>query len=113
MPSYVDDVLEYANKASFPATGESGKIYLDLATNLTYRWSGTAYTEISPSLALGTTSSTAYRGDYGAAAYKHAVTNKGIAKASGLYKITTNAEGHVTAATAVVKADITGLGIPA
>ena len=113
LPSYVDDVLEYANKASFPATGESGKIYLDLATNLTYRWSGTAYTEISPSLALGTTSSTAYRGDYGAAAYKHAVTNKGIAKASGLYKITTNAEGHVTAATAVVKADITGLGIPA
>lgn len=113
LPSYVDDVLEYTNKASFPATGESGKIYLDLATNLTYRWSGTAYTEISPSLALGTTSSTAYRGDYGAAAYKHAVTNKGIAKSSGLYKITTNAEGHVTAATAVVKADITGLGIPA
>lgn len=113
LPSYVDDVLEYANKASFPATGESGKIYLDLATNLTYRWGGTAYTEISPSLALGTTSSTAYRGDYGAAAYTHAVTNKGIAKTSGLYKITTNAEGHVTAATAVVKADITGLGIPA
>ena len=113
LPSYVDDVLEYANKASFPATGEAGKIYLDLATNLTYRWSGTAYTEISPSLALGTTSSTAYRGDYGAAAYKHAVTNKGIAKSSGLYKITTNAEGHVTAATAVAKADITGLGIPA
>lgn len=113
LPSYVDDVLEYANKASFPATGESGKIYLDLATNLAYRWGGTAYTEISPSLALGTTSSTAYRGDYGAAAYTHAVTNKGIAKSSGLYKITTNAEGHVTAATAVVKADITGLGIPA
>lgn len=113
LPSYVDDVLEYASKASFPATGESGKIYLDLATNLAYRWGGTAYTEISPSLALGTTSSTAYRGDYGAAAYKHAVTNKGIAKSSGLYKITTNAEGHVTAATAVAKADITGLGIPA
>lgn len=112
LPSYVDDVLEYTNKASFPATGETGKIYVDKATNLTYRWSGTAYVEISPSLALGETSSTAYRGDYGAAAYAHAVTNKGSAFTSGLYKITTNSEGHVTAATAVQKSDITGLGIP-
>ena len=112
LPSYVDDVLEYTNKASFPTTGETGKIYVDKATNLTYRWSGTAYVEISPSLALGETSSTAYRGDYGAAAYAHAVTNKGSAFTSGLYKITTNSEGHVTAATAVQKSDITGLGIP-
>lgn len=112
LPSYVDDVLEYDKKASFPATGETGKIYVDKATNLTYRWSGSAYVEISPSLALGTTSSTAFRGDYGNSAYAHAVTNKGSAFASGLYKITTNAEGHVTAATAVTKADITGLGIP-
>ena len=65
------------------------------------------------SLTLGTSSSTAFRGDYGNSAYAHAVTNKGAAFASGLYKITTNAEGHVTAATAVAKADITGLGIPA
>ena len=65
------------------------------------------------SLALGITSSTAYRGDYGDAAYKHAVTNKGSAFTSGLYKITTNSEGHVTGATAVAKSDITGLGIPA
>ena len=35
------------------------------------------------------------------------------AKSSGLYKITVNNLGHVSAATAVVKADITGLGIPA
>lgn len=112
LPSFVDDVLEYSAKSSFPATGETGKIYVDTATNLTYRWSGSAYVEISPSLALGETSSTAYRGDRGAAAYKHAVTNKGSAFTSGLYKITTNAEGHVTAATAVAKADITALGIP-
>ncbi len=112
LPSYVDDVLEYTNKASFPATGETAKIYVDKATNLTYRWSGSAYVEISPSLALGTTSSTAFRGDYGNSAYTHAVTNKGSAFNSGLYKITTNSEGHVTAATAVAKADITGLGIP-
>lgn len=112
LPSYVDDVLEYSAKSSFPATGETGKIYVDTTTNLTYRWSGSAYVEISASLALGTTSSTAFRGDYGNSAYAHAVTNKGSAFSSGLYKITTNSEGHVTAATAVAKADITGLGIP-
>ena len=65
LPSYVDDVLEYTNKASFPSKGESGKIYIDKATNLTYRWGGTAYVEISQSLALGETSSTAYAGDKG------------------------------------------------
>ena len=238
LPSYVDDVLEYNGQSNFPATGETGKIYVDTSTNKTYRWSGSAYTEISASLALGetsstayrgdrgkiaydhsqsthartdatkteasatngnikingtettvythptttaaaaaavkvgknaaghvvlgdaltksdiglgnvgnfkavstaasqgltdteksnartnigagtssltlgTSSSTAYRGDRGNTAYAHAVTNKGAAFTSGLYKITTNAEGHVTAATAVAKSDITGLGIPA
>lgn len=111
LPSYVDDVLEYDAKANFPATGEAGKIYVDKTTNKTWRWSGTAYIEISASLALGETSSTAFRGDHGKVAYNHAQA-KGSAFASGLYKITTNAEGHVTAATAVVKADITALGIP-
>lgn len=66
LPSYVDDVLDYTNKAAFPTTGETGKIYIDNATNKTYRWSGTSYVEISSSLALGTTSSTAYAGDKGA-----------------------------------------------
>ena len=74
LPSFVDDVLEFANLASFPATGESGKIYVALNTNLTYRWSGTTYAEISPSLALGETSSTAYRGDRGKTAYDHSQT---------------------------------------
>jgi len=50
LPSYVDDVLEYTNLASFPATGETGKIYVDLATNKIYRWSGTTYIEVSPSV---------------------------------------------------------------
>jgi hypothetical protein len=40
LPSYVDDVLEYDTKANFPATGETGKIYVDKATNQVYRWSG-------------------------------------------------------------------------
>lgn len=47
LPSYVDDVLEYANFASLPVTGETGKIYVTLDSNKTYRWSGTSYTEIS------------------------------------------------------------------
>lgn len=47
LPSYVDDVLEYANLASFPGAGEAGKIYVDLATNKTYRWSGTVYVFIT------------------------------------------------------------------
>lgn len=67
LPSYVDDVLEFTNKAAFPATGETGKIYVAKDTNLTYRWSGSAYVEISVSLALGETSSTAYAGDKGKA----------------------------------------------
>ena len=71
LPSYVDDVLEYDKLASFPKTGESGKIYVAQDSNKTYRWSGTAYVEISASLALGETSSTAYRGDYGKIAYDH------------------------------------------
>ena len=114
LPSFVDDVLEgylssdgkfyksydSTNKVYSNAyTGETGKIYVDLSNNKTYRWSGSAYTVISETIALGETSSTAYRGDYGAKAYAHAVTNKGSKFDSGFYKITT-------------KADITGLGIP-
>ena len=76
LPSYVDDVIEgfYYNSKFYEEeshtteiTGESGKIYTDIKANKTYRWSGTAYTEISASLALGETSSTAYPGNKGAA----------------------------------------------
>ncbi|SIS11535.1 beta strand repeat-containing protein [Williamsia sterculiae] len=61
LPSYVDDVLEYANLAAMPATGETGKIYIALDTNFEYRWSGTAYIRLVASpgstdaLAEGTT----------------------------------------------------------
>lgn len=151
LPSYVDDVIEaYKSGADFyeddahtaakKITGESGKIYVDLHTNVTYRWSGTAYVEISASLALGETNSTAYRGDRGKIAYEHSqsahartdatatagsTTNGKImidgsdvtvythpsyaAKTSGLYKITVDATGHVSAATAAVKGDLTGI----
>lgn len=55
LPSYVDDVLEYDTMSAFPATGESGKIYVAKDTNLVYRWSGTQYVEISPSPAFDNT----------------------------------------------------------
>lgn len=125
LPSFVDDVVEgYLNGGKFykekktdgtyatEITAESGKIYINLNDSKTYRWSGSAYAVISETIVLGETSSTAYRGDRGAAAYNHAAA-KGSAFANGLYKITTNAQGHVTAATAVQKSDITALGIPA
>lgn len=67
LPSYVDDVIEVATFNNLPNTGESGKIYIVQDTNLTYRWSGTDYVEISKSLALGENSSTAYPGDKGKA----------------------------------------------
>lgn len=79
LPSYVDDVVEgsYVSTTEFDdtegsaLTGETGKIYVDTKTEKTYRWSGSIYVEISASLALGVTSSTAFRGDYGNTAYEH------------------------------------------
>lgn len=49
LPSFVDDVIEGANLAAFPVTGEAGKIYTALDTGKTYRWGGSAYAEISAS----------------------------------------------------------------
>ncbi|MDO4295008.1 MAG: hypothetical protein Q4D90_02480 [bacterium] len=83
LPSYVDDVLDVyvqGGKAYSDSehtqeiTYETGKIYIDLTTNKTYRWSGTALAEISASIALGETAATAYRGDRGKIAYDHSQT---------------------------------------
>lgn len=52
LPSYVDDVLEFANLAAFPVTGESGKIYIALDTNFQYRWSGSVYVQITSASAV-------------------------------------------------------------
>lgn len=71
IPGGFDNIEEYDNLAAFPTTGEEGKIYVTKDTNLTYRWTGTQYVEISPSLALGETAKTAYRGDRGKTAYDH------------------------------------------
>lgn len=66
LPSYVDDVIEAANFAALPAEGEGGKIYVTLDDNKTFRWGGSAYAEISASIALGETAGTAYEGSKGA-----------------------------------------------
>jgi hypothetical protein len=86
LPGSVDEIIEgYLYEGKFyedsahttEITGETSKIYVDLTTNKTYRYSGTAFVEISASLALGETSSTAYRGDYGKAAYDHSLVTSG------------------------------------
>lgn len=77
LPSYVDDVLEYASLSKFPTAGESGKIYTALDTNKIYRWSGSAYVVISETVALGTTHSSAGYGDESRAAYNHSTKTSG------------------------------------
>ena len=106
LPSYVDDVIEgyysggkfYTSKDSSGnysgvITGETGKIYVNLNDNKTYRWSGTAYAVISETLALGETSSTAYAG------------NKGAANASEIEKIK---NGTTTVPKAASAANVNG-----
>lgn len=108
LPSYVDDVIDLINfvssnptsgmtignkyynttsKKIFTATStsagvgstpEAGKIYINIATNKTYRWSGSTMAEISASLALGTTSTTAFRGDYGNTLYTNFGTGENL-----------------------------------
>lgn len=90
LPSYVDDVIEVDTFSNLPGTGESGKIYIVQDTNLTYRWSGTDYVEISKSLALGETSSTAYPGDKG-----KATTDKLTGITSDINAVQTNLETHI------------------
>lgn len=111
LPSFVDDVIEAENFAALPNEGETGKIYVTLDDNKTYRWSGSAYVEISASLALGETDSTAYRGDRGKIAYDHATDANKIssAVASGMYKVAGTADGHIASLTAMTGSDIEGL----
>ena len=111
LPSFVDDVIEAENFAALPNEGETGKIYVTLDDNKTYRWSGSTYVEISASLALGETDSTAYRGDRGKVAYDHATDANKInsAVASGMYKVAGTADGHIASLTAMTGSDIEGL----
>lgn len=77
LPSYVDDVVEYANKSSFPSLGEVGKIYVALDTGYTYRWSGSEYVQIGGQ-------------DLSAYATKEWVGDQGYSTFSGSYNDLTN-----------------------
>lgn len=111
LPSYVDDVLEYNNLASFPSTGEAGKIYVAKDTNKTYRWSGTQYTEISASIVIGTTSGTAFDGARGVAvenglsALDRALTVTGTKTVKQAEKAEKDGSGNVITTTYAKKAD--------
>ena len=93
LPGYVDDVLEYANLASFPSFGEASKLYIAIDTNLVYRWGGSTYVVTSASLALGDTSTTAYRGDNGKTAYDH---SQATGNPHNLPAASTSADGYLT-----------------
>jgi hypothetical protein len=117
LPSYVDDVLNFANLAAFPVAGETGKIYVTEDTNKTYRWSGTVYVEISSSATAGealkltnartisTTGDATYSVSFdGSANVSSAITlatvNSNVGAfggASSIPVITVNAKGQVTA----------------
>lgn len=102
LPSYVDDVIDgylhtdgkfYKEEGhTTPITGESAKIYIDLTggKNVTYRWSGTVYSPVGSSLALGETESTAYRGDRGKIAYDHSQAAHARVDATKTEKSTVN-----------------------
>ena len=99
LPSFVDDIVEgYLSGGKFykesahttEITGETGKIYIDLTTNKTYRWSGSAFVVVSETLALGETSSTAYRGDKGKIAYDHSQSTHARTDATKVEKSSTN-----------------------
>jgi hypothetical protein len=64
-----DEIFEYDSINYFPSIGKAKSLYVDLSTNLAYRWSGSTYVEVSPSIAIGETSETAYRGDRGSLMY--------------------------------------------
>ena len=108
LPSFVDDVQEFANLAAFPATGETGKIYVALDTNLTWRWSGSVYLQVSgpttdASVLVGGTLNAlrlpAFTGDVTSTAGTSALTLANSGVTAGTYNsVTVNAKGIVTAA---------------
>jgi phage-related tail fiber protein len=114
LPSFVDDVLEYANLAGFPVSGETAKIYVALDTNKIYRWSGSAYIEISPvagnsdtATKLATARSISATGDAtwsvsfdGSADVSSSLTLANSGATAGTYRsVTVDVKGRVTSGT--------------
>ena len=125
LPSFVDDVIEGANLASLPATGESGKIYVALDTGKIYRWSGSTYIEINSGVGssdtatkLATARTIGMTGDVtwtsgafdGTANVTGTATLANSGVTAGSYaKVTVDAKGRVTAGTALAATDIPAL----
>lgn len=131
LPSYVDDVLEFANLAAFPVTGETGKIYVAVDTSKTYRWSGSTYVEISASpgstdavpegstnlyfttararQSISASGSLSYDNSTGVVSYTTPNTD-GIAEGTtNLYHTTARARGAVSAGTGISYNSSTGV----
>lgn len=121
LPSYVDDVVEgyydevtnkfyEENTYTTEIPGETGKIYITLDTNLSYRYTGSGFVVVSPSLALGETSSTAYRGDRGKIAYDTSQSNStaigNINTLLGNTSISGIGDGTVTGAISALNTDL-------
>ncbi len=121
LPAYVDDILEVANYAALPVTGEPSKIYVTLDNNYIYRWSGSAYIRVNSSVAsadtavkLATARSISMTGDgtwttnfdgSGNATGGMTLANSGVT--AGTYpKVTVDAKGRVTAGAALLAADV-------
>lgn len=116
LPSYVDDVLEFANLAAFPGTGEVDKIYVAIDTNKTYRWGGSSYVEISASPgstdAVPEGSTNKYYTDARARAAISATGSLAYNSSTGVLSFTdavTSVAGR-TGAVTLSNTDISGLG---
>ncbi len=114
LPSYVDDVLEFATQANFPGTGEAGKLYLALDTTKLFRWTGSVYVSISDAastadtaVSLQTARTISATGDAtwsvsfnGTANVSSALTLANSGVIAGTYRsVTVDAKGRVTAGT--------------
>lgn len=124
LPSYVDDVLEYASLPNFPAEGEVAKIYVAIDTNKIYRWSGSAYIEISPTAGnadtatkLSTPRTIAASGDAswsvsfdGSVNVSEPLTLSNTGVTAGTYtKVTVDSKGRVTVGSHLDASDIPSL----
>lgn len=143
LPSYVDDVIDLINfvssnptsgmtignkyynttskkiftatstSAGVESTPEAGKIYINIATNKTYRWSGSTMAEISASLALGTTSTTAFRGDYGNTLYTNFGSGTNLQGTKDARDFFINKEGKEFIQSIIVSRDTTKVNLSA
>ena len=101
LPSYVDDVEEYANEASFPATGETGKLYVDLSDNSVHRWSGSAYVNITDYSTPGHTHVAADITDFDAEV-DNQIAAASIADLSDVGALGSNGQVYVSSGSALV-----------